>query len=248
MVAKSEAATPAKPEKKSLSQKGRSGGVNAENGFLAEVPRQATPAQLAAMLGVLEHMIRVPIGRPFAHPVKADDAPGYADVIARPMDLGSIAKGLTSGGYTSIGAHPLQQSIAVLVHGTGGKLPIIYFVGLVVFKKATGCLQPTSGCLANNKKDIQLAWLSSVLPVAHQLLSVLEFASGRRLGAALKSHILLKSANVHKRTPCTGDTCVKHVTRKWRCKARQAVQKRWRMMLHLFGPTAAHTMPKIHRL
>ena len=130
MVAKPEAATPAKPEKKSLSQKGRSGGVNAENGFLAEVPRQATPAQLAAMLGVLEHMIRVPIGRPFAHPVKADDAPGYADVIARPMDLGSIAKGLTSGHYTSIGDTPPAEHCCSCAQGTRGKLLIIYFCWL----------------------------------------------------------------------------------------------------------------------
>ena len=43
-------------------------------------------------------------GATFAHPVSADLAPDYTDVIKRPMDLGTIVENIHASKYTSLGA------------------------------------------------------------------------------------------------------------------------------------------------
>ena len=43
-------------------------------------------------------------GATFAHPVSADLAPDYSDIIKRPMDLGTIVENIHASKYSSLGA------------------------------------------------------------------------------------------------------------------------------------------------
>ncbi|BDA48817.1 probable pH-interacting protein at C-terminar half [Coccomyxa sp. Obi] len=60
--------------------------------------------QAAAALGVVRKVARSKVGALFAQPVTEEQAPGYHSVIARPMDLGTIAHRLEAGHYRSLGA------------------------------------------------------------------------------------------------------------------------------------------------
>lgn len=64
----------------------------------------ATAEQLAAAGKVVRAVARGDVGWPFEMPVTNEVAPGYSREIARPMDLGTIAKALKRGDYTSLGA------------------------------------------------------------------------------------------------------------------------------------------------
>ena len=61
--------------------------------------------QAAAAVAVVRRMMRSKAGALFAQPVTEEQAPGYHSVIARPMDLGTIAHSLEAGHYRSLGAH-----------------------------------------------------------------------------------------------------------------------------------------------
>lgn len=64
----------------------------------------ATPEQLAAAARAARLTARGEAGRLFANPVTEDIAPGYLAEIARPMDLGSLERGLKRGDYATLGA------------------------------------------------------------------------------------------------------------------------------------------------
>jgi len=53
---------------------------------------------------VVSRVARSAAGAPFAAPVDARRAPGYALVVAQPMDLGAVAARLRAGAYASPGA------------------------------------------------------------------------------------------------------------------------------------------------
>jgi hypothetical protein len=75
----------------------------------------ASAEQLAAAGKVVRAVARGEAGWPFEAPVTDAMAPGYSREIARPMDLGSIAKALKSGNYASLGARstpcPAESSL-----------------------------------------------------------------------------------------------------------------------------------------
>lgn len=52
---------------------------------------------------VVKRFLRRPAAEPFSEPVPAD-VEGYHDVIAHPMDLGTVAANLHDGSYSSLGA------------------------------------------------------------------------------------------------------------------------------------------------
>ncbi len=74
-----------------------------KKGKKAEWP-PASAEQLAAAGKVVRAVARGEAGWPFEAPVTDDMAPGYSREIVRPMDLGTIAKGLKRGDYHSLGA------------------------------------------------------------------------------------------------------------------------------------------------
>lgn len=75
----------------------------------------ASAEQLAAAGKVVRAVARGEAGWPFEAPVTDAMAPGYSREIARPMDLGTIAKALKSGNYASLGARstpcPAESSL-----------------------------------------------------------------------------------------------------------------------------------------
>ena len=52
---------------------------------------------------VVKAVAKCESGWPFAVPVTDDVAPGYSKEIDKPMDLGSVAKSIKSGSYTTLG-------------------------------------------------------------------------------------------------------------------------------------------------
>jgi hypothetical protein len=62
------------------------------------------PQEAEAALRAVRKLAGSRAGAPFAAPVQAADAPGYATLIARPMDLGTIAQQLEAGAYATLGA------------------------------------------------------------------------------------------------------------------------------------------------
>lgn len=51
----------------------------------------------------MRRVARSKVGALFAQPVTEEQAPGYHSVVARPMDLGTIAHRLEAGHYRSLG-------------------------------------------------------------------------------------------------------------------------------------------------
>lgn len=65
---------------------------------------------------VLKKFLRRESAQPFAEPVPLDLAPGYADAIARPMDLGTVLAALQADRYSSLGAWPMLSGPARLAY------------------------------------------------------------------------------------------------------------------------------------
>ncbi len=75
----------------------------------------ASAEQLAAAGKVVRAVARGEAGWPFEAPVTDAMAPGYSREIARPMDLGTIAKALKRGNYTSLGEPCTQLVVCGMV-------------------------------------------------------------------------------------------------------------------------------------
>ena len=106
-------------------------------------------------------------GKAFAEPVSEGDAPGYRDVIERPLDLGTVIEGIYKGAYSSPGTSHTSAGIVDPIDASTS-LPRIHTLASwqpsavkpLSTSKAIWCLPHSKSCQCAEAiaEDVALVW------------------------------------------------------------------------------------------